>query len=98
MSSNPIKISEVPTVTTLMGTDTILVTANATGLPVTSQITLNNLIGNSNNAVFNLPVRAAPANSTSNTTIVMGDAFLAGNNFYVAVSNGVTLRVALSSF
>ena len=98
MSSNPIKISEVPTVTSLNGTDTILVTANAAGLPVTSQITLNNFQANSNNSSIKIASRTAPANSTANTTIRTGEMFISANNLYVAVSNGVTHRVALSSF
>lgn len=103
MSANPQKVSNVATVTSISGTDYVLVTANAAGIPETKNITLNNLLANSNNASFKLPSRGIPTNSTSNTSIVAGEMFRAGNSsvgyaLYVAVANGITHKADLSSF
>jgi len=90
MADRAKKISELPTVTAVAGTDLLIVVANAAGNAITSQVTGGNLLTSLTRQV------TAPI-STSSTGIVGQFAF--DTNFiYICVATNSWRRAAISNW
>jgi hypothetical protein len=90
------KTSECPVANSVTPSDRVVVYANTSGTPNTFTVSIGNLFGNSSANVV-IQTIAAPANSTV-TTVRAGTLLTDGSYLYVATSNNVLKRVAISSF
>jgi hypothetical protein len=103
------KISEFAELTTgSAGEDLITIVDDPNGTPVNKKITVKNLFGKvpantiingtfvANTDIIRVSTSKTPANSTS--TAIGGSIFWDSDYIYIAVSNNVIKRTALSSF
>ena len=98
-----VSISQLPIANSAKSSDLLLIVsepvANSNSSPVTSSITISNLLGSLNtvsantNVIFNLNT---PANSS--IQIVQGVLFFDENYGYVSVANNVLKRFQLEAF
>lgn len=91
------KISELPVVTSAVGTDLLCVVANASGNAVTSQITVTKLLtASANLSVTSLRTESTPA--TANSTGTKGQIQFDTSYVYVCVANNTWKRASLSTW
>lgn len=95
-----VKLSELPVKTTLVANDKFLVLATNTSPMVTSVISVENALANTNvkmsPLVLVLRDKRTPANSA--ITIAGGTAFFDDDYFYISTANNVIKRIALTAF
>ena len=97
MADRAKKISELPAVTSVVGTDLMVAVANASGNGVTSYITVGNLLANSANVQTSyLRSNTTPANATA--TGVRGEIRYDTSYVYVCTANNVWKRAAISTW
>ena len=97
----PSFIHELPQVTSVAGSDLLVVETNPNSTPNTKIITVTNFLANisSNNiAVGNLQITSLNTPTNSTITVTRGSIFFDTNYAYFAVANNVLKRVSLATF
>lgn len=90
MANSDIKISSLPGTVSVANTDVFLVVRDPLGSPTSNTVSLNTLRNQ-------LTISTTPANSTA-LTILAGTIMVDNTYIYIATSNNVVKRAALSSF
>lgn len=99
-------ITDLASITSPYSNDYLLIVHNASGIPTTNIITVNNFLNNANvNALYpasvktaNLIINFRTTPDTSSYTAQQGTIFHDNNYIYIAISNNNVKRAALSSF
>ena len=102
MSNTGVKTSEIPSVNSVSTADKVILVTDVSSSPVTKTTTVGTLFSNTANLqviakTLIINNTATPSNSTA-TTIQGGTVFFDNNYIYIATSNNIVKRVALSSF